>query len=103
MANFTLVVRVQKLISPGYGESENHPLVSCPFIFARQLAASRLSHSLFIPAYSEAVIESGLWCMVCGSCAPSGKTILEEKDIPDSLGSWGAGMFLFVRTQATLN
>lgn len=50
MANFTLVLRGQKLISPGDGECENHPLVSCPFIFAcgwQPLAPP--TASLFLP------------------------------------------------------
>lgn len=84
------------------GESENHPLVSSRFTFARQLAASHPSHSLFIPAYSEAVIESGLWCTVCGSCAPSGKTVL-----PRERHAWFSGflgsrdVFIFVCAYAS--
>lgn len=46
-----------------------------------QLAASSTSHSLLIPAYSEAMIESGLFGAVCWCFAASGKKIHRGKEL----------------------
>lgn len=69
MASLTWLLRGQKLISPGSGKVKPHP-VSCPFI----------------PAYLEAMIESGLWHTECRSFTTFGKRIIREKELH---GSWG--------------
>ena len=56
------------------------------------------SHSLFLPAYSEATIESGFF----GS-HPFAKRVHGEKESPGSLGSWDQGMFLFMLKGSTLS
>lgn len=61
MASLIVVLRAQKLISPESGKVKPHP-VSYPFI----------------PAYSEAVIEPGLWHSVCWSFTTSGKRIIRK-------------------------